>query len=136
MPARCSIAITAANAIWVERARNASGKAVALRWNLPEVMVSQAWVLYATELHDEAVRMVEKAIERKRDCEGAYYLLCRALFSAGRYQEVVDLMETALEVSGEDYNVYVPIANSLGALGKKDAHAISCSAASAPSKTT
>jgi len=110
------------DAIWVERARNASGKAVALRWDLPEVMVSQAWVLYATELHDEAVRMVEKAIERKRDCEGAYYLLCRALFSAGRYQEVMDVMETALEVSGEDYNVYVPIANSLGALGKKDAH--------------
>ena len=110
------------DAIWVERARTASGKAVALRWDLPEVMVSQAWVLYATELHDEAVRMVEKAIERKRDCEGAYYLLCRALFSAGRYQEVIDVMETALEVSGEDYNVYVPVANSLGALGKKDAH--------------
>jgi len=110
------------DAIWVERARNASGKAVALRWDLPEVMVSQAWVLYATELHDEAVRMVEKAIERKRDCEGAYYLLCRALFSAGRYQEVIDVMETALEVSGEDYNVYVPVVNSLGALGKKDAH--------------
>jgi serine/threonine protein kinase/tetratricopeptide (TPR) repeat protein len=110
------------DAIWVERARTASGKAVALRWDLPEVMVSQAWVLYATELHDEAVRMVEKAIERKRDCEGAYYLLCRALFSAGRYQEVIDVMETALEVSGEDYNVYVPVVNSLGALGKKDAH--------------
>ena len=78
-------------AIWVERARNASGKAVALRWDLPEVQVSQAWVLYATELHDEAVRMVRKAIERKKDCEGAYYLLCRALFSAGRYQEVVDV---------------------------------------------
>jgi len=108
--------------IWVERARNASGKAAALRWDLPEVMVSQAWVLYATELHDEAVRMVQKAIERKRDCEGAYYLLCRALFSAGRCQEVLEVMETALEVSGEDYNVYVPIANSLGALGKKDAH--------------
>jgi len=106
--------------IWVERARNASGKAVALRWDLPEVQVSQAWVLYATDLHDEAVRMVQKAIERKRDCEGAYYLLCRALFSAGRYQEVADAMENALEVSGEDYNVYIPVANALGALGKQD----------------
>jgi serine/threonine protein kinase/tetratricopeptide (TPR) repeat protein len=106
--------------IWVERARNASGKAVALRWDLPEVQVSQAWVLYATELHDEAVRMVQKAIERKKDCEGAYYLLCRALFTAGRYQEVANLFETALETSGEDYNVYVPIVNSLGALGKQD----------------
>jgi non-specific serine/threonine protein kinase len=108
--------------IWVERARTASGHAVNLRWDLPDVQVSQAWVLYATDLHDEAVRMVRKAIERKRDCEGAFYLLCRALFSAGRFQEVVDIMETALEASGEDYNVYVPIANSLGALGKRDAY--------------
>ena len=108
------------DAIWVERARNASGRAVALRWDLPEVQVSQAWVLYATELHDEAVRMVQKAIERKKDCEGAYYLLCRALFSAGRYQEVCELVETALDASGEDYNVYVPIMNSLGALGKEE----------------
>src|ERR1700723_738259 len=108
--------------IWVERARTASGKAVALRWDLPEVQVSQAWVLYAAELHDEAVRMVRKAIERKRDCEGAYYLLCRSLFAAGRHQEVVDVMEAAIEASGEDYNVYVPIMNSLGAMGKDEAN--------------
>src|SRR5215475_4122136 len=106
--------------VWVDRARTMSGNAVALRWDLPEVQVSQAWVLYATDLHDEAVRMVRKAVERKRDCEGAYYLLCRALFSAGRFQEVVDIMETALEASGEDYNIYVPLANALGALGKKE----------------
>jgi non-specific serine/threonine protein kinase len=105
--------------VWVERARNASGRAVALRWDLPEVQVSQAWVLYATELHDEAVRMVQKAIERKKDCEGAYYLLCRALCSAGRFQDVAAIADVALEVGGEDYNVYVPISNALGALGKK-----------------
>jgi non-specific serine/threonine protein kinase len=107
--------------VWVERARDASGKAVALRWDLPEVQVSQAWVLYAAELHDEAVRMVKKAIERKRDCEGAYYLLCRALFAAGRYQEIVDVAEVAIEASGEDYNVYVPIVNAFGAMGKEEA---------------
>jgi serine/threonine protein kinase len=106
--------------IWVERARAASGKAVALRWDLPEVQVSQAWVLYATDLHDESVRMVQKAIERKRDCEGAYYLLCRALFSAGRYEEIINVMEVAVEASGEDYNVYVPIMNALGASGKQE----------------
>ena len=109
------------DSVWVERAREASGKAVALRWDLPEVQVSQAWVLYAAELHDEAVRMVRKAVERKHDCEGAYYLLCRALFAAGRYQEVVDVADSAIEASGEDYNVYVPILNSMGALGKQDA---------------
>ena len=107
--------------VWVERAREASGKAVALRWDLPEVQVSQAWVLYAAELHDEAVRMVKKAIERKRDTEGAYYLLCRALFAAGRYQEILDAAEAAIEASGEDYNVYVPIVNAFRAIGKPEA---------------
>jgi serine/threonine protein kinase/Tfp pilus assembly protein PilF len=107
--------------VWVDRAREASGKAVALRWDLPETHVSQAWVLYAAGLYDEAVRMVKKAIERKRDCDGAYYLLCRALFAAGRYQEVGDVSEAAIEASGEDYNVYVPITNALGAMGKGDA---------------
>ncbi|PYX67772.1 MAG: protein kinase [Acidobacteria bacterium] len=107
--------------VWVERAREASGKAVALRWDLPEVQVSQAWVLYAAELHDEAVRMVKKAIERKRDTEGAYYLLCRALFAAGRYQEILEIAEAAIEASGEDYNVYVPIVNAFRASGKEEA---------------
>jgi serine/threonine protein kinase/Tfp pilus assembly protein PilF len=107
--------------VWVERAREASGKAVALRWDLPEVQVSQAWVLYAAELHDEAVRMVKKAIERKRDCEGAYYLLCRSLFAAGRLNELLDNAEVAIEASGEDYNVYVPILNAMGAQQKGEA---------------
>ena len=109
------------DSIWVERAREASGKAVALRWDLPETHISQAWVLYAAGMYDEAVRMVKKAIERKRDCDGAYYLFCRALFAAGRNQEVVDISEGAIGASGEDYNVYVPIINALGASGRADA---------------
>ena len=64
---------------------------------------------------------VRQAIERKPDSEGAYYLLLRALFASGQYQEVARLGDAALEASGEDYNVYVPITNALGALGKKDA---------------
>lgn len=107
--------------VWIERAREASGRAVALRWDLPETHVSQAWVLYAAGLHDEAVRMVKKAIERNRGCDGAHYLLGRALFAAGRYQEVLDVAEASIEASGEDYNVYVPIMNSLGAMGKTEA---------------
>ena len=106
-----STATTAAIRCWLERAREAAGKAVALPLGPARGAGRQAWVLYAAELHDEAVRMAKKAIDRKRDCEGAYYLLCRALFAAGRYQEIVDVAETAVEASGEDYNVYVPILN-------------------------
>ncbi len=107
--------------VWMERAMTASLKAVALRPELPEVLVGQAWVTYADGRYEDTVRLVQQAIERKRDCEGAYYLMCRALFAAGRYQEVVDVMDAAIEASGEDYNVYVPIANALGALGKNEA---------------
>jgi Flp pilus assembly protein TadD len=64
---------------------------------------------------------VRRAIARKGDCEGAYYLLGRTLFASGRYSEVVDIADAAIEASGEDYNIYVPIQNALSALGKKDA---------------
>ena len=106
--------------VWMERAEAASQKAVAMSPDLPEALVAQAWVLYARGQHEEAIRHVRKAIERKADCEGAYYLLGRALFASGHYQEVANITDAALEASGEDYNVYVPIMNSLGALGKDE----------------
>jgi serine/threonine protein kinase len=109
------------DAFWAERASEASSRAVALRWDLPETHVSQAWVLYGAGLYDEAGRMARKAIQRKRDCDGAYYLLGFALFAAGRYQEVLDIAETSIDLNGEDYNVFVPIINALGAMGKDEA---------------
>jgi serine/threonine protein kinase/Tfp pilus assembly protein PilF len=105
---------------WIGRAMAASQRAVALRPEQPEVLVAQAWILYASNQYDDAVRCVKLAIERKRDCEGAYYLLGRALFASGRYQELINISEEALDASGTDYNVYVPIVNSLGAMGKEE----------------
>ena len=107
---------------WIGRAMAASQRAVALQPEQPEVLVAQAWILYASQQYDDAVRCARQAIERKRDCEGAYYLLGRALFASGRYQELVSIAEEAIEASGTDYNVYVPIVNALGALGKDDAN--------------
>jgi non-specific serine/threonine protein kinase len=107
--------------VWMERAMAASQKAAELSPELPEVQVGQGWILYAAGRYDEVVQRARQAIERKRDCEGAYYLLGRALFAAGRYQEVATIVDVALEACGEDYNVYVPIMNALGALGKDEA---------------
>ena len=122
--------------LWVERAREASGKAVALALGFARNARQPGLGSLRRGLYDEAVRMVKKAIERKRDCDGAYYLLCRALFAAGRQQEVVDVAEAAIEASGEDYNVYVPILNSLGAMGKEDAqHSMSPEIQSSRSRT-
>jgi non-specific serine/threonine protein kinase len=106
---------------WIDRAVGASQRASALSKNTPEVLVAEGWILYAEGKYDQASRCVRQAIDRKADCEGAYYLLGRTLFAAGRYQEVVDMADDALAASGEDYNIYVPLLNALGALGKGEA---------------
>ncbi len=105
----------------LERAKKASKKASELQPSQPEVLVAQAWVFYAQGQFDAAVATVRTAIDRKSDCEGAYYLLVRALFAAGEYQEVANTGDAALDAAGEDYNVYVPVVNALSALGKTDA---------------
>jgi tetratricopeptide (TPR) repeat protein len=104
----------------LDRGRAAALRATELQPEQPEVLVAQAWVQYALGNFDAAVGAVRTAIARKRDCEGAYYLLVRALFAAGFNQEVANLAESALEAAGTDYNVYVPVLNALNALGKTE----------------
>jgi len=108
------------DAVWTERALAASQRAVAIQPELPEVQVAQAWIAYAERRYEDAIHCCRQAIERKRDSEGAYYLLLRVLFAAGRYQEVANEAEVALEAAADDYNVYVPIENSLKKLGKDE----------------
>jgi len=104
--------------IWLDRAKAAAEKAAELAPELPEVFVGQAWVMYAAGNQTDAIATVRKALARKADCEGAYFLLGRALFASGRYQEVVDMTDAAIEAAGGDYNIYVPLMNAAGALGK------------------
>ena len=108
-------------ASWIDRAKAASQRGSTVGKPGPEILVAEAWILYAEAKYDEAIQRVRQAIERKPDVEGGYYLQGRALFAAGRYQDVADMAERATAAAGEDYNIYVPIVNALGALGKKDA---------------
>src|SRR5215510_5288779 len=105
---------------WIERARNAAERAAAIQPELPESDVARAWVMYAAQDYSQAIDVVRGAIARKPDC-GGHYLLGRALFAAGRYQEVADGAEEAMKAAGDDYNIYTPIGNALGALGKNEA---------------
>jgi TolB-like protein len=106
--------------VWMDRAKTAASRAVALQPNLPEADIARGWVCYADQQYDEGVRLARGALDRKPDCEGGYYLLGRLLFSMGRFHEIVEMAETAVQMSGEDYNMYTPISNALGALGKTD----------------
>ncbi len=105
---------------WIERAAIASERASAQGPGLPEVITAEAWIRYREGRHAEAAELVRKAVEKKPDCESAYYLLGRALFSSGAHRALEEIAERAVAAAGDDYNVYVPILNSLGAMGKMD----------------
>jgi non-specific serine/threonine protein kinase len=106
---------------WLDRAIAATQKASAKGHDAPEILCAEGWVCFAEGRYDECAEKVRTALSRNPDVDGGYYLLGRALFSAGRYQEVVDMMDEALAHSGENYNTTIAIHNSLGALGKTDA---------------
>ncbi len=106
---------------WIDRAIAATQKASIKGHDEPEIQVARAWVTFAEGRYDEAAEQIKLALTRNPDLDGGYYLLGRSLFAAGRYQDIVDVMEDALAHAGENYNTTVPIHNALGALGKKDA---------------
>ena len=109
------------NQAWLDRAIASTRIASAKGTEAPEVKLAEAWVDYAESRYEMAVDTMRKALETHPDLEGGYYLLGRALFESGRFQEIVDIMEEALSHAGENYNTVMPIHNALGALGKKDA---------------
>lgn len=106
---------------WIDRAVAATKKASSGGSDAPEIRLAEAWVDFAEGRYDSAVEKIRVALGRDPDLDGGYYLLGRALFEAGRYQDIVEIMESALAHAGENYNTTIPIHNALGALGKKEA---------------
>ena len=105
---------------WLERGRAACERALALDPSLPEALVGRARILYAQKRYDEAIRDVRRAIEMKRDCDGAYNILARSLFESDRWAEAMESVEQAVAVNGDDYNVYVPYINIFEGLGRRE----------------
>ena len=101
---------------WLARAREAAAEGDrASSRDLPEVLVAQAWILYASGEYEQALALVRSVVERKRDTEGAYYLLLRALFASGPVPgDRGGRGGGASRRAATDYNVYVPIQNALG----------------------
>jgi serine/threonine protein kinase/Tfp pilus assembly protein PilF len=104
---------------WISRGLAACDRAMALAPELPEVMVARARLFYAQKKYEESELMARRAIERKRDCDGSWNILARALFSTGKYEEGANIVEQALEVNGDDYNTYIPFNLCLERLGRK-----------------
>ena len=108
------------NQRWIDRGLAACKRGLELEPNLAEMLVARAYIAFAQQQYGEAIDFARKAIERKWNCDGAYDVLGRALFSSGRLQEAADLVERAVEANGDDYYTYVPFLNALGAIGDKE----------------
>jgi serine/threonine protein kinase/Flp pilus assembly protein TadD len=104
---------------WIERGLAACDRAMALAPDLPEVMVARSRLFYAQKKYDESALMAQRAIERKRDCDGSWNILGRALLSNGKYVDGAKLAEAAIEANGDDYNTYIPYGLCLERLGRK-----------------
>jgi non-specific serine/threonine protein kinase len=107
------------NPVWIERGLAACDRAMALAPDLPEVMVARSRLFYAQKKYDESALMAQRAIERKRDCDGSWNILGRALLSNGKYAEGAKLAEAAIEANGDDYNTYIPYGLCMQRLGRK-----------------
>jgi tetratricopeptide (TPR) repeat protein len=102
---------------WTEKALAACDRALALDPQLPEALVARATIFIEQRNYDQAILCAQKAIDQKPDCEGAYWILGQAFFVSDRWQEIAEIADRAIEVSGDDYNTYVPIVNGLERLG-------------------
>ena len=87
---------------------------------MPEALAARAFLCYAHEEYEQAIRYARMAIERKEDCEGAYFALGLALFVTDRLNEAAELADRAIEASGDDYNVYIPYGNAFHKLGERE----------------
>jgi len=105
---------------WVERGLAACEKALKLEALLPEALAAQARILYAQKRYPEAIQVARQAIERRADCPGAYNVLARSYFASDHWPEVAALVDRAIEANGDDYNMYIPLVNSLENLGQKE----------------
>ena len=106
---------------WIDKGLAACERALKLDPHLAEVLVARGLLFYAQKKYGEAIEYARMAIERKADCPGAYNVLARSYFASGRFQDACALVERALEANGDDYNLYIPIANALENLGQTEA---------------
>ncbi len=105
---------------WIDRGLAACDRALVLEPRLAEALAARARICYSQHKYKEAIEYAQQAIERKWNCEGAYWALGQGLFVTDRWGEAAALTERAIEANGDDYNVYIPYTLVLERLGEMD----------------
>ena len=105
---------------WVQKSHQAADRALALHPGLPEALAARAALCEFQGKHEEAAEFARQAVEKKPDCEGAYWILGQALFTSDQLEEAAALAPRADECAGADYNTHVPYMLTFERLGRMD----------------
>ena len=108
---------------WIQKGLAACERALAIEPRNPDALTARARIFWAQKNYDEAARYALQAIEYKPDCDGVYWILGQAYFASDRLQEAAAIANKAVEMNGDDYNVYIPFMLALERLGKPEAAA-------------
>ena len=105
---------------WIERGLAACERALALEPQLADALAARSRICIAQKKYDEAVQYARMAIERKLDCDGAYWALGQAYFASEHLEEAAAVAERSIEVCGSVYNVYFPFMLVMERLGRNE----------------
>jgi DNA-binding SARP family transcriptional activator len=105
----------------LERADQASRRALEAAPRLAEAHAARAFVLSQSKDYDDSVREFQDAIRLNPYLFDAYYFLARAAFARGDMQRAADMFRAAADARPEDFQSCILLAMPLVALGKEDA---------------
>jgi serine/threonine protein kinase/Flp pilus assembly protein TadD len=108
---------------WMDKAKAACEKAVALGPKLPDVLTARARIAYTLRNYDEAIELAHQAIAQKPDTDGAYWCLGQAYFASGMFEQGAKIAQEACRIAADDYNVFIAYRNCVMKLGNDDLEA-------------
>lgn len=104
----------------LEKADESSLRALELDPDLAQAHASRGQVLTLSQRHEEAEAEFEAAIRLGPRLFEAYYYYARDCFAQGNIEKAVTLYEKSSEISPDDYQAPLLVAQSLDQLGKHD----------------
>ncbi len=104
---------------WMHKGVEACERALELDPKLAEALAARAMLFESEGKLDLAARYARRALAIKPDCDGAYVPLGRSLLRSDRLEELGEIADRAMEMSGNEYNAHPPFIIAFERLGQE-----------------
>jgi adenylate cyclase len=103
----------------VDKAMDASNKAIALDPDSAEAHASRGLALYISENYPDAETEFKEAIKQNPNLYEAYYYFGLACSSQSKFEEAIQMYQKAMEVNPADYQSVIFLAQAYCSLGRR-----------------